>query len=126
MIAMIIVSITTDWLRYKIVIVIQALCGVSIYILLSFCTSFTSVIVSNILINNIIMDFLKLYYFKTVGKSNFIWIFRSYRCCIFHIYIFCCGYKVLSESYKLYKSCTSFRSFLFCSPCSGFYFNKIT
>lgn len=46
MICMIFVTLTTDWLRYKIVIVIQALCGVGIYTLLSVCTSFMSAIVS--------------------------------------------------------------------------------
>jgi len=46
MIFMIFVSLTTDWLRYKIVIVIQALCGVCIYALLSLLTSFTSIVVS--------------------------------------------------------------------------------
>lgn len=46
MVSMIFVSLTTDWLRYKIVIVIQALCGVGIYALLSLCTSFMSAIVS--------------------------------------------------------------------------------
>ncbi|XP_022166166.1 folate transporter 1-like isoform X2 [Myzus persicae] len=49
MIFMIFVSLTTDWLRYKIVIVIQALCGVCIYALLSLCTSFTSIVVVEIL-----------------------------------------------------------------------------
>ncbi|XP_025411517.1 uncharacterized protein LOC112684297 isoform X2 [Sipha flava] len=49
MISMIFVSLTTDWLRYKIVIVIQALCGVCIYALLSLLTSFTSVVIVEIL-----------------------------------------------------------------------------
>ncbi|XP_016660496.1 folate transporter 1 isoform X2 [Acyrthosiphon pisum] len=49
MIFMIFVSLTTDWLRYKIVIVIQALCGVCIYALLSLFTSFTSIVVVEIL-----------------------------------------------------------------------------
>ncbi|XP_026812488.1 folate transporter 1-like [Rhopalosiphum maidis] len=49
MICMIFVSLTTDWLRYKIVIVIQAFCGVCIYTLLSFFTSFLSVVVVQIL-----------------------------------------------------------------------------
>lgn len=46
---MVIVSLTTDWLRYKIVIVIQALCGVGVYALLCICTSFTSIIAVEIL-----------------------------------------------------------------------------
>lgn len=46
MASMIFVSLTTDWLRYKIVIVIQALCGVGVYVLLSLCTSFASIVVS--------------------------------------------------------------------------------
>ncbi|KAL5245249.1 hypothetical protein ACI65C_012659 [Semiaphis heraclei] len=49
MIFMIFVSLTTDWLRYKIVIVIQALCGVYIYASLSLFTSFTSIVVVEIL-----------------------------------------------------------------------------
>ncbi|CAI6344649.1 unnamed protein product [Macrosiphum euphorbiae] len=49
MIFMIFVSLTTDWLRYKIVIVIQALCGVCIYALLSIFTSFTSIVAVEIL-----------------------------------------------------------------------------
>lgn len=51
MICMIFVSLTTDWLRYKIVIVIQAFCGVCIYASLSFFTSFTSLIVSIVILN---------------------------------------------------------------------------
>lgn len=43
---MIFVSLTTDWLRYKIVIVIQGLCGIGVYTLLSFCTSLTYMYVS--------------------------------------------------------------------------------
>ncbi|VVC39411.1 Hypothetical protein CINCED_3A006075 [Cinara cedri] len=49
MISMIFVALTTDWLRYKIVMVIQALCGVGVYALLSLCTSFTSIVVVEIL-----------------------------------------------------------------------------
>lgn len=60
MVFMIFVSLTTDWLRYKIVIVIQALCGVFIYFLLSFYTSFISVIVSIHMI--VVFSFLNDYY----------------------------------------------------------------
>ncbi|VVC39412.1 Reduced folate carrier,Major facilitator superfamily domain [Cinara cedri] len=49
MISMIIVSLTTDLLRYKIVIVIQAMCGVAVYAILSLCTSFISVVAVEIL-----------------------------------------------------------------------------
>lgn len=127
MIAMIFVSLMTDWLRYKIVIIIQALCGVGIYTLLSLCTSFTSVVVSITLSNNnIFIELLTIfYYFKLLGRSNFVWNFCSFRCCILHIYIFHCGCKVLSESYKLCKSCTSYRTLFFSSSCPGVYFNKI-
>lgn len=57
---MIFVSLTTDWLKYKIVIVLQALCGICIYTLLSLYTSLTSLIVS-ILICYFFLDIKYLY-----------------------------------------------------------------
>lgn len=75
---MIFVSLLTDWLRYKIVIVIQALCGVGIYALLSFCTSFLSVIVSIITNMNIFIKILTMMVFLLLDRPNFVWYIYSY------------------------------------------------
>ncbi|XP_050432344.1 folate transporter 1-like isoform X2 [Adelges cooleyi] len=49
MVSMIFVTLTTDLLRYKAVIVIQAICGTVVYAILSLCTSFPSMIIVQIL-----------------------------------------------------------------------------
>ncbi|XP_050539102.1 folate transporter 1-like isoform X2 [Daktulosphaira vitifoliae] len=49
MVSMVFVTLMIDLLRYKAVIVIQAICGACVYAILSICTSFTSIVVVEIL-----------------------------------------------------------------------------